>query len=96
MGYRIIPQHVGSGQPGDSSSYYDCIINCFHLFFPNNTLFFIVAHVTWSRLEHSIGQAIYTTLMISKKEKIIEAACTTLIREGSSNFSMRKVADELP
>jgi len=33
--------------------------------------------------------------MISKKEKIIEAACTTLIREGSSNFSMRKVAEEL-
>ena len=33
--------------------------------------------------------------MISKKEKIIEAACITLIREGSSNFSMRKVADDL-
>lgn len=32
--------------------------------------------------------------MISKKEQIIEAACTTLIREGSSHFSMRKVADE--
>jgi AcrR family transcriptional regulator len=32
--------------------------------------------------------------MISKKDKIIEAACATLIREGS-NFSMRKVADEL-
>lgn len=33
--------------------------------------------------------------MISKKNQIIEAACTILIREGSSNFSMRKVADEL-
>ncbi len=33
--------------------------------------------------------------MISRKEQIIEAACATLIREGSSNFSMRKVAGEL-
>ena len=40
-------------------------------------------------------QVLYNTLMISKKEQIIEAACTTLTREGSSNFSMRKVADEL-
>lgn len=33
--------------------------------------------------------------MISKKDQIIEAACATLIREGSSNFSMRKVAEDL-
>ncbi len=32
--------------------------------------------------------------MISKKKKIIEAARITLINEGSSNFSMRKVAAE--
>ncbi len=31
-------------------------------------------------------------IMNSKKEQIIEAARTILIREGSSNFSMRKVA----
>ncbi len=40
-------------------------------------------------------QVLYNTLMISKKDQIIEAACTTLIREGSNNFSMRKVADVL-